>query len=185
LASGSLRFSITVSFVRFDEGFGLANLSQIRVTPGTRTSAPSLPFGEASNATAVVDVGCFFTYFPGRSSKKWIQMIDDKQRPIDSGGGHLASKTSHFQGYFQRLSRIKATESSRLMERAMGIEPTSEAWEVLEFTVRVISRTVLCGGRSAMVVSTATHERSGRCIRPGLACGLAWPVRRLFLSRRA
>ncbi len=28
----------------------------------------------------------------------------------------------------------------------MGIEPTSEAWEVPEFTVRVISRTVLCGG---------------------------------------
>src|SRR5439155_21892232 len=37
--------------------------------------------------------------------------------------------TDHFQGYFQRLSRIKAIESSRLMERAMGIEPTSEAWE--------------------------------------------------------
>ncbi len=30
------------------------------------------------------------------------------------------------EGYFQRLTRIKATESSRLMERAMGIEPTSE-----------------------------------------------------------
>ena len=56
-------------------------------------------------------------------------MIDDKQRPIDGGGVHPASKTGHFYGYFQRLSRIKATESSRLMERAMGIEPTSEAWE--------------------------------------------------------
>jgi hypothetical protein len=56
-------------------------------------------------------------------------MIDNKQRPIDGGGGHLASKTDHFLGNFQRLSRIKAIESSRLMERAMGIEPTSEAWE--------------------------------------------------------
>ena len=52
-----------------------------------------------------------------------------KRRPIDAGGVHRASKTDHFQGYFQRLSRIKAIESSRLMERAMGIEPTSEAWE--------------------------------------------------------
>ncbi len=30
----------------------------------------------------------------------------------------------------------------------MGIEPTSEAWEVLEFAVRVISRTVLWGAIS-------------------------------------
>ncbi len=54
-------------------------------------------------------------------------MINDKQRPIDGSGVHLASKTDHFEGYFQRLSRIKAAESLRLMERAMGIEPTSEA----------------------------------------------------------
>jgi hypothetical protein len=53
-------------------------------------------------------------------------MIDDKQRPIDGRGVHLASKTDHFKEYFQRLSRIKATESSRLMERAMGIEPIAE-----------------------------------------------------------
>ncbi len=47
--------------------------------------------------------------------------------PVYPGALHLASKTDHFEGYFQRLSRIKAAESSRLMERAMGIEPTSEA----------------------------------------------------------
>jgi hypothetical protein len=29
------------------------------------------------------DDGCFFIYFPGQSSKKRIQMIDDKQRPIE------------------------------------------------------------------------------------------------------
>ena len=61
------------------------------------------------------------------SKKTWPRTL--KQRPIDGGGVHLASKTNHCEGYFQRLSRIKATESSRLMERAMGIEPTSEAWE--------------------------------------------------------
>jgi hypothetical protein len=50
-----------------------------------------------------------------------------KQRPIDGAGVHLASKADHFWGYFQRLSCIKAIESSRLMERAMGIEPIAEA----------------------------------------------------------
>jgi len=34
--------------------------------------------------------------FPGRSSEKRIQMIEDKQRPIDGGGVHQASKTDHF-----------------------------------------------------------------------------------------
>ena len=60
------------------------------------------------------------------SEKSWRST--PKQRPIDGGGVHLASKIDHFWGYFQRLSRTKATESSRLMERAMGIEPMSEAW---------------------------------------------------------
>ena len=41
---------------------------------------------------------------------------------------HLASKTRQFMGRFQRLGRLRAIESSD-MERAMGIEPTSEAWE--------------------------------------------------------
>jgi hypothetical protein len=61
------------------------------------------------------------------SKKSWPRT--PRQRPIDGGGVHLASKTDHFQGCFQQLSHIKATESSRLMERAMGIESTSEAWE--------------------------------------------------------
>ena len=51
------------------------------------------------------------------------------ERPIGSNGVQLASKTDHFLRYFQRLSRIKAIESSGFLERAMGIEPTSEAWE--------------------------------------------------------
>src|SRR5580658_2678769 len=44
-------------------------------------------------------------------------------------GVQLASTIDHSWGCFQRRGRIKAIESSRLMERAMGIEPTSEAWE--------------------------------------------------------
>jgi hypothetical protein len=39
-----------------------------------------------------------FLYLFSRSEFKEIriQMIDDKQRPIEGGGGHLASKTDHF-----------------------------------------------------------------------------------------
>jgi hypothetical protein len=34
-----------------------------------------------------------------------------------------------FLELFQSLSRVRGVESSGFMERAMGIEPTSEAWE--------------------------------------------------------
>ena len=51
------------------------------------------------------------------------------QRPIEIASVQLASKTGLFQRLFQWVSGAKAIESSRLMERAMGIEPTSEAWE--------------------------------------------------------
>jgi hypothetical protein len=34
---------------------------------------------------------------------------------------------------FQPLSRVRGVESSGVLERAMGIEPTSEAW-TLEIT---------------------------------------------------
>jgi hypothetical protein len=51
------------------------------------------------------------------------------QRPIENASVQLASKTGLFLGCFQRLGRLKAIESSGFMERAMGIEPTSEAWE--------------------------------------------------------
>jgi hypothetical protein len=47
------------------------------------------------------------------------------ERPIEMLSVQLASKTSHFMGYFQRLSRIKAMESSEFLERAMGIEPNA------------------------------------------------------------
>jgi len=58
------------------------------------------------------------------------------------------------------------------MVGAVGIEPTSEAWEVLEFTMRVISRTVLCGGRSAMDVSTATQREKRPMYSPWASM---WP----------
>jgi len=33
---------------------------------------------------------------------------------------------------FSEVSGVRTTESSGFMERAMGIEPTSEAWEAIE-----------------------------------------------------
>jgi hypothetical protein len=50
-------------------------------------------------------------------------------RPIESGTVQLPSKTHRFLVEFRELSRVRSTESSGFMERAMGIEPTSEAWE--------------------------------------------------------
>jgi hypothetical protein len=49
--------------------------------------------------------------------------------PIDEASHQLPTKTRHPRGVFQRFSRVRSTESSEVMERAMGIEPTSEAWE--------------------------------------------------------
>ncbi len=65
------------------------------------------------------------------------------ERPIESVSVQLASKTDRFLGYFQRLSRIKAIESSAFLERAMGIEPTSEAWEALNKTLKAIDLAAL------------------------------------------
>ena len=42
---------------------------------------------------------------------------------------HLWNKTPVLRRYFSALTGIKAIESSRILERAMGIEPTSAAWE--------------------------------------------------------
>jgi hypothetical protein len=39
----------------------------------------------------------------------------------------LTTKTGHLQKVFQRFSRVRSTESSEVMERAMGIEPTATA----------------------------------------------------------
>ncbi len=50
-------------------------------------------------------------------------------RPIDLSTVQLPSKTRRFLIEFRQLSRVRSTESSGFMERAMGIEPTSEAWE--------------------------------------------------------
>ena len=42
---------------------------------------------------------------------------------------HPWNKTLSFRVVFQCLPEVKAIESPAFLERAMGIEPTSEAWE--------------------------------------------------------
>ena len=50
---------------------------------------------------------------------------------LESIAVQLPSKIRCFLVEFGELSRVRSTESSGFMERAMGIEPTSEAWEAL------------------------------------------------------
>jgi hypothetical protein len=40
-----------------------------------------------------------------------------------------AVQNSQISSEFNQRDRVRSTESSGFMERAMGIEPTSEAWE--------------------------------------------------------
>src|SRR6266446_5229911 len=49
--------------------------------------------------------------------------------PVYPGALQVPSKTHRFLLEFRELSRVRSTESSGFMERAMGIEPTSEAWK--------------------------------------------------------
>jgi hypothetical protein len=52
-----------------------------------------------------------------------------RDRPIRRAAVQLPSKIAGFEWSFSDSAALRSTESSRLMERAMGIEPTSEAWE--------------------------------------------------------
>src|SRR6266481_4204538 len=50
-------------------------------------------------------------------------------RTIGKALEHLWNKTLSLCSDFQQHPGVKAIESSGILERAMGIEPTSEAWE--------------------------------------------------------
>jgi hypothetical protein len=68
--------------------------------------------------------------FGAERDDQQIRMVaGPRNRPIEIASVHLPSKTRNFFGDFQAPSRVRAVESSGFMERAMGIEPTSEAWE--------------------------------------------------------
>jgi hypothetical protein len=65
---------------------------------------------------------------------------------------HPWNKTLSLWGDFQEFPGRKAIESSGIMERAMGIEPTSEAWETWTHAMRVnfIAASFLSRGRPAV-----------------------------------
>ena len=63
-------------------------------------------------------------------------------RPIEIASVHLPSKTRSLFGDFQAPSRVRVVESG-FMERAMGIEPMSEAWEALNKILKAIDLAAL------------------------------------------
>jgi hypothetical protein len=54
-----------------------------------------------------------------------------------------ASKIALWEGHFRQWKPVKPTASTGFMERAMGIEPTSEAWEALNKTLKAIELAAL------------------------------------------
>src|ERR1700730_17164931 len=70
---------------------------------------------------------------PAATSLAWCwQDVSGQQNEVLNSTVQLSpvpSKRSRFWVEFRELSRVRSTESSGFMERAMGIEPTSEAWE--------------------------------------------------------
>ena len=58
------------------------------------------------------------------AARNYIEM----DRPIGSITVQLPSKTSRFFVEFRELSRVRSTESSGFMERAMGTEPMADFW---------------------------------------------------------
>jgi hypothetical protein len=56
---------------------------------------------------------------------------------------HPWNKTISLWGDLQQLPGVEAIESIGVMERAMGIEPTSEAWEALNKTLKAIELVAL------------------------------------------
>jgi len=91
-------------------------LETVRLPSGARTSTTSSLWPNRQNNFE----GCF-------------SHLSEPHRPIDSCSVQLPSKTCMFFEVFQPLSRVRGVESSGVLERAMGIEPTSEAW-TLEIT---------------------------------------------------
>jgi hypothetical protein len=85
--------------------------------------------------------------------------------PIRWAYHQLPTKTGHLQGVFQRFSRVRSTESSEVMERAMGIEPTSQAWEVLNFPIPFSSQ-----GDARPLVSVNRWASKAHPVRPNSNC---------------
>jgi hypothetical protein len=77
--------------------------------------------------------------------------------PIQFRWDHPGTKTPGFVTLFSRISGVRTTESSRILERAMGIEPTSEAWEA--------SILPLYDARSLLNLTKVRNTRKGCVLR--------------------
>ena len=66
------------------------------------------------------------------------------------------------------LAGVRTIESSRFMERAMRIEPTSEAWEVLNFPIPFSSQ-----GDARPLVSINRWASKAHPVRPNSNCRLS------------
>jgi hypothetical protein len=82
---------------------------------------------------------------------------------------HLWSKTPPRRRDFRELTGIKAIESSGVMERAMGIEPTSEAWEAALRAIPAarcgllhVHRWSICAAESVQLPSNSIAGISGQ-----------------------
>jgi len=53
--------------------------------------------------------------------------------------------------HFEVWKPVKPTASTGFMERAMGIEPTSEAWEACNLTQKTLDWRHFCDFRNALI----------------------------------
>jgi hypothetical protein len=65
-------------------------------------------------------------------TRRAIRAPETGDRPNEIASVHLPSKTRNLFGDFQAPSRVRAVESSGVMERAMGIEPSRDSRYVAE-----------------------------------------------------
>ncbi len=89
--------------------------------------------------------------------------------PIRWAYHQLPTKTGHLQRVFQRFSRVRSTESSGVMERAMGIEPTSEAWEASILPLYDARSAALNSKRTGVTRTSASFTKKRR-LSGGLSC---------------
>jgi len=108
---------------------------------------PQIASGSDTRVGALQLSGCVYpaevngqTFGPCRAPESNWPRVDD--RPIEIASVHLPSKTRSLFGDFQAPSRVRVVESG-FMERAMGIEPMSEAWEALNKILKAIDLAAL------------------------------------------
>ena len=78
-----------------------------------------------------------------QNASDWARVQPENIRPIVFSWDEHETETFPLVGPVSVVSGVRTTEASRNLERAMGIEPTSEAWEVLYQTLKAIDLAAL------------------------------------------